>query len=75
MQEKIALFVDGSNLYAGQYQLFGPENYLDFGLFLQHIESNLSKKFDNVFFYASYSPQLNNLNKTTKDYFISLFVL
>lgn len=27
------LFVDGSNLYAGQYKLFGPDKYLDFGTF------------------------------------------
>ena len=30
MKIKTYLFIDGSNLYAGQYDLFGPENYLDF---------------------------------------------
>ena len=28
--KKVCLFVDGSNLYGGQYELFGPNNYLSF---------------------------------------------
>ncbi|EKD80061.1 MAG: hypothetical protein ACD_40C00213G0045 [uncultured bacterium] len=27
---KTFLFVDGSNLYGSQYELFGPDKYLDF---------------------------------------------
>ncbi len=29
------LFVDGSNLYAGQYELFGPKKYLDFSKYIK----------------------------------------
>lgn len=27
---KTFLFIDGTNLYAAQYELFGPDRYLDF---------------------------------------------
>jgi len=37
------LFIDGTNLYAAQYELFGPKRYLDFGKLI----SELEKKFKN----------------------------
>jgi len=62
------LFIDGSNLYAGQYELFGPDKYLDFLKFICHIESNLGVHFDSIFFYASYSPRPQSLSPETKRY-------
>ena len=62
------LFIDGSNLYAGQYELFGPDKYLDFLKFICHIESNLGVHFDSIFFYASYSPRSLSLSLETKRY-------
>lgn len=55
--DKTFLFVDGTNLYAGQYELFGPGKYLDFLLFIKEIESKLAITFDRIYFYASYSPK------------------
>lgn len=54
---KTFLFVDGTNLYAGQYQLFGPGKYLDFSLFIREIEDGLAITFNKIYFYASYSPK------------------
>jgi len=62
------LFVDGTNLYAGQYQLFGPRNYLDFSLFIKEIESKLGVSFDKIYFYASYSPKPKNPTRRQKQY-------
>ena len=36
--EKIYLFVDGSNLYGGQYELFRPKKYLNFSKFIKRVE-------------------------------------
>ena len=43
------LFVDGTNLYAGQYSLFGPSKYLVFSKFVKTIEKGLAKKFDRIY--------------------------
>lgn len=51
------LFVDGSNLYASQYELFGPSEYLYFPAFLRQVESKLHVVFDRIYFYSSYSPR------------------
>lgn len=56
MKNKTYLFIDGTNLYAGQYELFGPDRYLDFSKFINQLEDKLEKKFDRIYFYASYSP-------------------
>jgi len=50
------LFIDGTNLYAGQYDFFGPDKYLEFPKFIKKTEEKLSLKFDKIYFYASYSP-------------------
>lgn len=55
--DKTFLFIDGTNFYAGQYELFGPKKYLDFSLFLEQIEKKLNIFFDRIYFYASYSPK------------------
>lgn len=39
MKNKTYLFIDGTNLYAGQYELFGPDKYLDFSKFIKQIEN------------------------------------
>lgn len=54
---KTFLFIDGTNLYAGQYELFGPKRYLDFPRFIRSVQKSLKVTFDKIYFYASYSPK------------------
>lgn len=68
MKKRTALFVDGTNLYAGQYQLFGPEKYLDFKRLIKFIEKNLKTTFNHIYFYASYSPKVSKPTKKEKAY-------
>jgi len=65
---KIFLFVDGSNLYAGQYELFGPNKYLSFPNFISQVEKKLKIKFAKIYFYASYSPKPKRLTRKAKQY-------
>ena len=67
-KQRTFLFVDGSNLYAGQYKLFGPKKYLDFSEFIRQIELKLKVEFDKIYFYASYSPKLKEPTKKQKLY-------
>ncbi|MGB9681177.1 MAG: NYN domain-containing protein [Minisyncoccia bacterium] len=60
--------MDGTNLYAAQYELFGPKRYLDFGKFIKEIEKNLKIKFQKIYFYASYSPKPKRPTKKQKLY-------
>jgi len=62
------LFVDGSNLYGAQYELFGPDQYLDFSKFIRQIELQLKVEFDKIYFYASYSPKLKRPTRKQKLY-------
>ncbi len=55
--KKAYLFVDGSNLYAGQFELFGPLKCLVFSQFIREVENKIGIHFDQIYFYASYSPQ------------------
>ena len=49
MKKKNAyLFIDGANLYAGQYKLFGLDKYLDFYEFIRQIELKFKVKFDKI---------------------------
>lgn len=66
--DKTFLFVDGTNLYAGQYELFGPNKYLDFPLFIKEVEGRLRITFDKIYFYASYSPRSKNPIRREKLY-------
>jgi len=68
MSGKNYLFVDGSNLYAGQYDLFGPKQYLFFPDFIKFLEICLRAKFDYIYFYASYSPKPKKLSEKIKTY-------
>lgn len=54
--KKVFLFIDGSNLYASQFALFGPKKFLAFNEFIIHLEKLLKISFNKIFFYASYSP-------------------
>ncbi len=65
------LFVDGSNLFAGQYELFGPKKYLDFFKYINSIENSLNIKFEKIYFYASYSPRPKLINNKIKKYLIN----
>lgn len=65
------LFVDGSNLYAGQYELFGSKKYLDFSKYINSIENSLNNKFEKIYFYASYSPRPKLINNKIKKYLIN----
>lgn len=60
------LFIDGTNLYAAQYELFGPKKFLDFSKFIRLIEKNLNIIFARIYFYASYSPQPKNSTRKQK---------
>ncbi|MBI2611629.1 NYN domain-containing protein [Candidatus Gottesmanbacteria bacterium] len=68
MKKKTFFFIDGSNLYSGQFDLFGPDKYLDFSLFIDLIETKLDIHFDKIYFYASYSPQPKRPTKKQKEY-------
>ncbi|MGB9681176.1 MAG: NYN domain-containing protein [Minisyncoccia bacterium] len=62
------LFIDGTNLYAAQYELFGPKRYLNFGKFIDKIEEKIGVKFDKIYFYASYSPKPKRPTRKEKLY-------
>lgn len=66
--QKIFLFVDGSNLYNSQYELFGSDNYLDFSLLIKNLEDFLKISFDKIYFYASYSPKSKRPSSKEKRY-------
>ena len=65
---KTFLFIDGTNLYASQFKIFGPDNYLDFTRLINEIKTNINIKFDQIYFYASYSPKPKIDTKKSKIY-------
>lgn len=65
---KTYLFIDGTNFYAGQYELVGPHRYFDFSIFVKEIEKKLQTAFDKIYFYASYSPKSKRPTKKEKLY-------
>ena len=71
---KTFLFIDGSNIYSAQFDLFGPKKYLNFVLFIKIIEDTLKIKFDQIFFYASYSPNKENSTLKEKQRVINEFI-
>ena len=62
-RRKTNLYIDGTNLFAGQHELFGSNKYLSFGFLIQEIKKLVSV--DNIFFYASYMSQKNKVKLTT----------
>lgn len=67
-KQKTYLFIDGTNLYAAQYELFGPKKYLDFSVLIEILEKKIGVKFDKIYFYASYSPKPKKPNEKEKLY-------
>ena len=47
--EENYLFVDGTNLYAGQYELFGYGKYLDFSILVGELEKKIKLNFDKIY--------------------------
>lgn len=62
------LFIDGTNLYASQYKIFGPLSHLDFPKLIENLENKLELIFEKIYFYASFSPRSKNETKKTKLY-------
>lgn len=70
-RDKTFLFVDGSNLYGSQFELFGPTKYLDFAKLIRQLEKHLKIKFDQIYFYASFSPQFPKLTKKIRNFILN----
>ena len=70
---KTYLFIDGTNLYAAQYEIFGPNYYLYFPSFIKEVENKIRVKFDRIYFYASYTPKSKKITKKQKRYIINEF--
>jgi len=62
------LFIDGTNLYAGQYELFRGDNFLSFPEFIKTVEKKLNIDFAKIYFYASYSPKSKKPTTKEKNY-------
>ena len=56
-RKHIHLYVDGTNLFAGQNDLFGPKAYVPFSAFLGAVKAYYTVS--RVFFYASYMVAAN----------------
>lgn len=67
-KKKTNLYIDGTNLFAGQYELFGPKKYLDFSRLIKELQKKIKTKFDKIYFYASYSPKPEKPTKGQKLY-------
>lgn len=59
MKKKTYLYIDGTNLFAGQNELFGPHKHLSFTYLLKEIRKII--QIDKIFFYASYMNQRNKV--------------
>lgn len=51
MTKKTFLYIDGTNLFAGQNELFGPKKYLSFQFLIKEINKLI--KIEHIYFYAS----------------------
>lgn len=63
--KKTSLYIDGTNLFAGQNELFGPKKYLSFPFLIKEI--NKLVKIDHIYFYASYMNKKNHLTPKLRD--------
>ena len=61
-KKKTHLYIDGTNLFAGQNELFGPNKHLSFSFLIQEIKK--LAPLDDIFFYASYMNQKNRTRLT-----------
>ncbi len=64
MVKKTYLYIDGTNLFAGQNELFGPHKRLSFAYLIKEIQELIPV--NRIFFYASYMNQKNR-TKLTED--------
>jgi len=62
---KTFLYIDGTNLFAGQNELFGPKKYLSFKFLIKEITKLI--EIDEIYFYASYMNRKNHLTSRLKD--------
>lgn len=60
-KSKTHLYIDGTNLFAGQNELLGPKKLLDFHSLLKEIRRLIP--YDRIFFYASYIGKVNLDNR------------
>ena len=67
-KKRTNLYIDGTNLFAGQYEFFGPKKYLDFSRLIKELQKKIKPKFDKIYFYGSYSPKPEKLTKRQKLY-------
>ena len=65
MAKKTFLYIDGTNLFAGQNELFGPKKYLSFKFLITEINELI--KIDQIYFYASYMNKKNHMTPRLKD--------
>lgn len=56
MKKRLSLYIDGTNLFAGQYDLFGSKRVLSFPSLVKDIRRFYPVT--NIFFYASYTPRV-----------------
>ncbi len=63
------LYIDGTNLFAGQNELVGPRMYLSFRFLLTEIKKFI--KIDKVYFYASYMSKHGKLDAYHKQLIVS----
>jgi len=53
--KEVYLYIDGTNLFAGQTELFGLKTYLSFSYLIKEVKKLF--RVDKIFFYASYLNQ------------------
>lgn len=63
-KKRANLYIDGTNLFAGQNELFGPRKHLSFAYLIQEIKKLIPV--DDIFFYASYMNRRNRTKLTTE---------
>lgn len=63
------LYVDGSNIYGAQWELFGPKKYLDFSSVIEVI--NNIYPLNKTYFYASYSPLPKSKSRKPPNYILN----
>lgn len=62
-KERTNLYIDGTNLFAGQNELFGPKKHLSFKFLIQEINKLI--KIYKIYFYASY---MNKIGKSASNH-------
>lgn len=64
MKKQIFFYIDGTNLFAGQNELFGPNKYLSFSSLIKEVKKIFP--IDNIYFYASYMSEINKRKLSLK---------